>query len=67
MNAAEYHATVNRALQDYELARYIDNTSRMMQELNDASARINAAWITSAPPLPGIKHEGTADRWRPIK
>lgn len=69
MKAAEYHAIVDRARQDYSLATYIDNTQRMIQEQSDASARINAAWITSAPPLPGmdVEHASDGKSWRPMK
>lgn len=65
--AAEYHATVARAQQDYEFAVYIDNTERMLHEQSEALATIRNTWITSAPPLPGCKVEYAPDGkgWRP--
>ena len=66
MTAAQYHAIVTRASQDYDLARYIDNTARMMQEQRAARETIRNAWITSAPPLPGMTYEGDGTRWKPL-
>ncbi len=67
--AAEYHAIVDRARQDYSLATYIDNTQRMIQEQSDATRRIRNAWITAAPPLPdmNVEHASDGTGWRPVK
>lgn len=64
--AAEYHAIVTRARNDYEMAQYIDSTQRMVHEQDAAMLRIRNAWITSAPPLPGMKFVGDETRWKPM-